>query len=337
MRKPFEREFRCKFTLCVVLLLAHAYMQDGTAQIRNGNWKVFGERQSMTTSWQGGLDSIDTSALVSGSDRNGSAMHQRINEYTYTMKFSFRKSGKRGKVEEESKTYEVYIPSRLKQKGTTKFSLILIEKNGTPIAPERVERERRRAGEELEKSEREALKQSGGAAPPGGQGSYFTFITKMSGPFGLGGKELRLSPSTILRKCEFGSPRPERIDGRDVIALQFRQCSPDGLGDEERYISNLAGKVWIDSLDRVLIRLEGWPRAAESSGGSKASSEPASAGRPAVMYEQVRLAEGVWFPQRALINTVSYKALFGIDAVESLMEFSDYKRFSVEVKDEGKR
>jgi hypothetical protein len=54
---------------------------------------------------------------------------------------------------------------------------------------------------------------------------------------------------------------------------------------------------------------------------------------PAVYVEMMRLPEGVWLPRIIRINGADYDKLFDGITSESISTFSNYARFSTEIKD----
>jgi hypothetical protein len=86
--------------------------------------------------------------------------------------------------------------------------------------------------------------------------------------------------------------------------------------------------VWIDPLDKQVIRLEA--RLAEGfkmAGGLLVSLQRGAA----LAWEQARLKEGIWMPRFAQINLSVKVLLFGGGNLNKTVEWSDYKHFSTAV------
>jgi hypothetical protein len=134
-----------------------------------------------------------------------------------------------------------------------------------------------------------------------------------------------------LRACEFVSPRRERFHGRDAIVFDFRpRPNFKPANRNESFVAKLAGVVWIDPVDKQVMRLEA--RLSESfkvGGGLLASVRPGSA----VVLEQTRLADGVWLPRFAQINASAKIFLFAGFRLDAIREYSNYKRFSATTGD----
>ena len=95
-------------------------------------------------------------------------------------------------------------------------------------------------------------------------------------------------------------------------------------------IAKLIGVVWIDPVDKQVIRLEA--RLAEGfkmAGGLLISLKPGAA----LVMEQTRMIQGVWLPKLAQINLSVKVLLFGGGDYNKTIEWSDYKHFSGDVQD----
>lgn len=120
-------------------------------------------------------------------------------------------------------------------------------------------------------------------------------------------------------------PRGDVVDGLDVAAL---------VGEAHRNGARMAGAVWIDVAERVVLRLEAWPATERDSKAGDAGGDAPSASSnredPAVVYEEVKVGEGIWMRGLSRIDTTRAPAFF--DRVNVYFEgvFSDYRRFGTE-------
>jgi hypothetical protein len=135
--------------------------------------------------------------------------------------------------------------------------------------------------------------------------------------------------SLFFRNCEFISPRREKFQDRDTIVFDFR-ARPDfkPRTRQESLIAKLVGVVWIDPLDKQVIRLEA--RLAEGykiAGGLLVSLRPGAG----LVWEQTRLKEGIWMPLFAQLNLSIKVLLFGGGDINQTVEWSDYKHFSSDI------
>ncbi len=91
----------------------------------------------------------------------------------------------------------------------------------------------------------------------------------------------------------------------------------------------------MDINEKVIVRVEAYP-AAEVTSVTTATVKtvsPVGAVSPVIVYEQMRLPDGLWLPKTMLFDSSRNKDLFdGID-MNNLLEFSGYKRSYVEVRE----
>ena len=269
--------------------------------------------------------SLDIAALLRDLSKNQDETDRRVNDYTFTQKTTEREMDDKGRVEKEKvAVYEVYP---MADYGWVQK---LVSENGAPLSPEREAREQKRVAEELEKAEREApklrekrerqraerrAKQKAKAEKAGDE--------EAEGDVGI---------ATFLRTSELVSPRRERFRERDVIVFDFRPRPGFKPADRgESIVSKLSGVIWVDPVERQVMRLEG--RLVDSfkmGGGLLASVKPGSA----FVFEQTRLADGVWLPRFSQVNVSARVMLFAGLSINETHEFSDYKRFSAKSGDD---
>ena len=76
-------------------------------------------------------------------------------------------------------------------------------------------------------------------------------------PTGPRGEDL-ITVSRLLELGAFTNPRRVQINGRDTIAVDFAGDAKAKTRDRmEEVIRDMAGTVWIDERDRMLVRVEG--------------------------------------------------------------------------------
>jgi hypothetical protein len=259
-------------------------------------------------------NSIDIAALLKELQANQDKIDERVADYYYTQKETKREINDKGELKKETvNVYEVFpVPGR----GSV---LKLVSENGTPLSPERAEKEQKRVGDELEKAERERLKEK----------DKRERLSKE----GLNKKDEDREPGilTFLRVCDFVSPREERLGNRKAIVFDFRGKSGFRPSNrQESLVSKLVGSAWIDPIDKVVIRLEAkFAEGFKVGGGLLLSLKPGAA----FVLEQTRLDEGVWLPKFAQAN-LSYKLfLLAGGTVNETVEWSDYRRIKTEAQD----
>lgn len=262
----------------------------------------------------------DVKALVKESSCKGSG--DMFSDYTYVLKSLKREATNKGQIKEESIVYEVFMP--ILPNGAHGHGISLVtSRDGVPVPPQELEKERMRAGERLEKEEKRAN------SIPASQtrtdaNRIGTLPLGSYGTFSFGGRKVLVDVHTFLANCELTLLRREQNESREMLVFTFTPRPDAQLKDNERYIAQLKGEIWIDVQDRIVTRLAAWPQTATQ------PNEKA----PALYYEMIRLPAGTWLPLEIRINGKDYPGLFDHVALYSTLNFSEYKRFSTEIKDQ---
>ena len=265
-------------------------------------------------------EKLDIASLLLEVSRNQDETEKRVAEYSFKQTETDREINSKGELKKQSvKVYEVYpLPNRAPVEK-------LISENGTPLSGERAAKEEKRVQEEFLKAERDKEKDAADAARRKSEREKKQRDGKKND------EEGDPAISMFLRACDFVSPRRERFEGRESIVFDFRpRAGFKPKTREESLIAKLIGVVWIDPVDKQVIRLEA--RLAEGfkiAGGLVASLKPGAA----LVMEQTRMQQGVWLPRFAQINLSVKVLLFGGGDYNKTIEWSDYKHFSGDVKD----
>jgi len=260
-------------------------------------------------------ENVDIAALLREVGENQDALENRVSEYAFKQTETDREISDKGELKKETvKVYEVFpLPNREPVQK-------LISENGVPLSPERAAKEDRRVQDEFAKAEREKEKDEKKAAQR---------RAEREKKKAEGGDDPDIS--SFLRACEFVSPRRELLSGREAIVFDFRPRQGfKPKNRDESLIAKLIGVVWIDPVDKQVIRLEA--RLAEGfkmAGGLLVSLKPGAA----LVMEQTRMVQGVWLPKFAQINLSVKVLLFGGGDFNKTIEWSDYQHFSGDVKD----
>ncbi len=280
----------------------------------------------------------DLDALIRDMREKGPRCMEQWGDFTQTMTVTYQKFDMDGKVKSRSqRTYEVFVPEFIlyRRKGSFDVPVLLVAQDGVPVPPDKQEKERKKATRDLEKfaqefdeSKRESNKtgkeKTGSTfqVSPRERTKYFIYNSM------FGGTNV-LSPSDIFFYADFGAARRETLDGRETVVVEFR-VRPDWKFDKSmRYVGQLEGLVWIDVRDRTLVRLEGWQRTPGK--GEAFLSNPRPAKAP-VLYEQVRVADGIWFPSRHWLFADATTTMFNsFKNTEVMVEHSNYRRFRSQV------
>jgi hypothetical protein len=263
-------------------------------------------------------EALDVATLLREVSRNQDEVEKRFLEYSFLRKETGREIDGKGVVKKETvKVFEVFpLPNR----GPI---LKLISENGAPLSGDRAVKEDKRVQEEFLKAERDKDKDAQKAAEKRAERQRQKAAKSQQD------EDEDLEISQFFRHCEFISPRRERFQDRETIVFDFR-AKPGFKPNtrQESLISKLIGVVWIDPLDKQVIRLEA--RLAEGfkmAGGLLVSLRPGAA----LVWEQTRMKEGIWMPRFAQINLSVKVLLFGGGDVNQTVEWSDYKHFSADV------
>jgi hypothetical protein len=212
-------------------------------------------------------EELDVVGVLREVGKNQDEVEKRVTEYAFTQKETDRELSDKGELKKETvKIYEVFpIPNREPVQK-------LISENGVPLSGDRAAREDKRVQEELLKAERDKEKDEKDAARRRAEQQKKNRAA---------GREEDDDPeiSQFLKVCEFVSPRRELFGERETIVFDFRP-RPDfkPSNREESLISKLVGTIWIDPVDKQVIRLEA--RLAEGfkmAGGLLVSLKPGAA------------------------------------------------------------
>jgi hypothetical protein len=197
------------------------------------------------------------------------------------------------------------------------------------------------AGKDLEKAEEknEKEKPSAPETAPEVKGmlplGMYTSTTNHAS-FGKSGSA-SLGIHTFLKMCEMTFARREQHEGRETLIFTFTPRPGAQFTDDEKYIAQLTGEIWIDAQDRIVTRLFGRPTlSANNVSPAQPVMTPAPtpiAAPPAVYVEMMRLPEGIWLPRIVRINGADYKKLFDGINWESTWTYSNFRRFWTEIKD----
>ena len=264
-------------------------------------------------------DQLDVPPLVKEAICKGAG--DMIIEYTYVMNI-VRREQKKAQIEEKRWTFEVFIPT-LKSGIHTKGILVMTSRDGVPVPPDELEKARLQAAHRLEDEEEKISRQR---APAETQ-----LATTGMQPVGEYGRTNRrgtavLDVKTFLENSELTLLRRETQNGRDTFVFRFFPRSGATFKENEKYIADVTGEISIDVSDRIVTRLVAWPATAEHADAQK--ERP-----PAVSLEMVRLKTGVWLPAATRINGVDYPKLFLGDDVDVKATYTNYIRFSTDIKD----
>jgi len=261
------------------------------------------------------VEALDVGKLLEEVARNQKEIDERVSDYAFTERRTEREINDKGEVKKEKISVCEIYPL---QGGGAVYKLIT--ENGAPISSERAAKQDKDIAEYVAKREREREKEAQKKKEEAEKNK------------GRSGKEKDdgddVSVAIFLRACEFVSPRREHLREREAVVFDFRPkpgFRPKTTAEE--IVAKLVGVVWLDPIDKTVIRLEAkLAQSYKMAGGLLISIRPGSA----FAFEQTRMADGVWLPRLVQVNFAAKIFLFkGIEANET-REFSDYRRFDTE-------
>jgi hypothetical protein len=317
----------CNLVLLLALSLSPVAAQNMRVDITRRSTKIPEACRSVVPASIHGP--LDIPALIKEAICKGAG--DMLSEYTYVMNVQSRKKGKHGQVKEETTTYEVFIPT-LKSGMLATGILLVTSRNGVPVPPAELEKERLKTGEHLEKEEDKIRADT--QAPATNSDSVkgmlplgmYTRNTINSVGARMGSASLDVGD--FLGTCDLTLLRRERPDGRETLVFRFAPRPNAHFDINEQYATQLTGEIWIDATDRIATRLIGWPRSPATQSLTASSPEP-----PAVYAEMMRLREGIWLPRLIRINGLDYPTLFDRITFDSIWTYSNFIHFSTEIKD----
>jgi len=262
------------------------------------------------------VETLDVTTLLHEVSSYQDAVEKRVTEYSFLQKATEREIDGKGVLKKETvKVFEVFpVANRAP-------IMKLISENGVALSGDRAAKEDKRVQEEFLKAERDKDKLA--------QKQEQRRAEQQRKRAAQSEQEGDVEISKFLMVCEFVSPRHERFQDRDAVVFDFRARPGFKPGDRaETLISKLVGVVWIDPVDKQVMRLEA--RLAEGfkmAGGLLLSLRPGAG----LVMEQTRMNEGIWMPRFMQINLSVKVLLFGGGDINQTIEWSDYKHFSADV------
>ncbi len=248
---------------------------------------------------------VNINELLTEANKNGAILLQKLMGFTYQLrKVQHTLNDEGNPTKEEFQDYEAY-PVR------GRHVLIKIADNGKKLADWEVEQERKTAGGELERAETDKITELKSYVTAAVTGSY---RGKYAG--------LLIDPTAFLEACDFTDPRTEIFLGREMIALDFTPRLGAKLPVVKAFAANLIGTIWIDANDKIIARIE-----AKNiiSGLDKAGKPLRISPEPKLVYQQIKLLTGEWFPSVIRFNADGDgSAFYGLNW-DVVFEFSNYQ------------
>jgi VWFA-related protein len=263
--------------------------------------------------------------LIEVVKKAGARMFAGLGDYTYSLRKVRRSLTPKGKIRNEIyEDYEAY-PVR------GKHALIQLAENGSQLSTVRIDLNRRHATEMLIKSDAEMqAKSEQEEAELNKKIGYWG--ASLEGQYQKRGQPRRnifitIDPEILFSACEFSGPRSVLLEGRETIVMDFHPLAGVALDQDKDWLGRLTGTVWIDALEKSLVRIEG-------QGVMNEQFQNDSLQPPLnFVYQQQRLADGVWAPSLIRINSAGDENLFHGLNWDAWFQFTNFKRFDARDSD----
>jgi hypothetical protein len=248
--------------------------------------------------------------------------HQFEN-YTFKTRRVIREKEGDGKVNEESEVNEIYLPAwGLRYKRGRRIT-VLIEKNGKPLAPEKIEKERLKLGKTLERYDKEPRQ------PQQIECNGWSVGFRRINLFGHG-PIVGLAVSDVIEQCEFDDLWNEKIEGRESVSFRFRPRNGAIFREGSNFLTQFEGRIWIDVADKMICRLVAYPR--EKEFDEKTSDHLLE--NAALAFAHTKTKEGVWMPRYFRVNGLKYRGSLLWHTQDFLYKYFDFKYFKTDSEKE---
>lgn len=234
-----------------------------------------------------------------------------LSQYTYTVRSTEHHLDRNGSVKKtEVKVYEVY-PS-LEDEMTYRR---LISKNGTPVSRKELEKQDRK--HEKKVRERAArLEREGTMARE-------KRLAKEAEEFRKEEEEI----DELFQLYEFELQGRAEIDGTSTIAVDFTPRSNfRARSDAAKILKKISGRAWVCEEDRQVVRIEA--KLIENLGIGMGILARLQKGAN-MTFQRRRVNDEIWLPAEAHFQGVGRLLLFKGLRLDSMSQFSDYRKFTV--------
>ncbi|HYW70229.1 MAG TPA: hypothetical protein VE961_04300, partial [Pyrinomonadaceae bacterium] len=192
-----------------------------------------------------------------------------------------------------------------------------------PVSQSKLDDERRKAGERLEKEEARIDRTQVSTNQPKTEVKGMTPIGMYSRTSVTHSDHVQLAFTigSLLTTCELTFLRRETIDGRPGLVFKFSPRAGASFREGEGYLAQLTGEMVIDAQDHIVSKLTGWLNGVDHTAA------------PAVYEDMTRLKDGTWLPHLTRVNAGTYPTLSEKVNWDWSSTFSNFVRFTTEVKD----
>lgn len=275
------------------------------------------------------LTTAEIARLIDDCGARTTEMAARVYNYSFIQTEVYKTFDKKGSVKDEyTKVFEVY-PIIIN--GRARIIYVQLSENSVPFSADKIAAQRERAAKETMDLE----KQSRSTGPVSRYHTKFwSYGIKAEKHGRMSRTYWYIRPTDFLLGYDFFSPQRVTIADRETIMLSFRPRPgyvydetnvpyPDGIEDYARAMSQLGGRIWIDAIDKVILRLEAKAAREPADASSNDPTKPAAA----FIFEFNRQANGTWVPSRNIYNSFGREDIFWKTSMSRSVIYSDYKLF----------
>jgi hypothetical protein len=257
---------------------------------------------ALSSAQQQSPNPLDVPTLLGDVEAKQKQHAGRAQPYSYTLKRTTQDLNNKGEVKKEKVYIYQVFPIRYGQP-----TMLLLSQDGKALSDEKLAREKIKTNKYWQEHKNDAPKNK-----PGEEVSWFASL-------------------------DHTFARYERYEGRDVVVLSFTpKAEYDAKTYSQKFVSGLKGEVWIEPVEKVVVKIHGELTNALRSGGLSgwlSSLRPGSA----LTVDFMPISDGAWAVKRiefASIAKFSGTLFFQQTAHSRLVdEISDYHPFDPDTRD----
>jgi len=241
----------------------------------------------------------ETNAFIEEVRQNLRSDRQLLEQYTFTETKTEKRMDGKGRVKKvKAETFEVYPslePGRMYRR--------LVARDGVPVSEKDLEAQDRKQEARAEKAARDTAGQEADR------------------------REEERVVEEIRQIYEVVLVGREKVDGHDTILVNFapkpgyRAVTKGG-----KFLQKVEGRAWVDERDRQLVRVE--VTLLDNLGVGPAGVVRLQKGARSYFHRR-KVNDEIWLPAEARFTGAAKVLLFFGGRVDTLFEYSDYKKFSV--------
>jgi hypothetical protein len=237
----------------------------------------------------------EANALLQGLAERQRAHEEAVNKFTSEMHEVEEQLDKNGAVKKSvTRDYEVFYVQGRRVKRQ-------VAENGVAYTPERLAKE----DKEVQKRIKQILARK------------------------AAGKSDGTPLSAVLARFDFRSVAREDVEGRPAIVLEFTPLPGKRDLEGDWALRKLGGRIWVDELDREIVRAELQNTSKIKVGLGLLAS--VSTFRYGAQFREVE--DGVWLPVRLETQAAGRLALVKGFSVRTTQTYDSYRRFQVDTEE----